>query len=84
MTPKITNEELTAFVEGLEEKSVTGFMDLVNSKEARLWIVEGLKQVIDPNYAPANANAVFAGKRIGEDQRATLERNYTEWNGLKE
>ncbi len=79
MTHQITNEELTAFVEGLEEKNPEGFMNLFISKEARLWIVEGLKQVIDPDYQPCKANAVFSGMRCGENQRDTLEREYNNW-----
>lgn len=80
MTPQITNEELTAFVEFLEDKNPDAFMNLFNSKDARLWIVEGLKQVINPEYKPLSARVYFCGVRIGESQRDTLEREYKNWN----
>jgi len=79
MTPQITNEELTAFVEDLEDRNPDAFMNLTVSKELRLWVVEGLKQVIDPDYKPLSANLIFCGLRIGENQRDSLEREYNNW-----
>lgn len=81
MQPQITNEELKAFVEDLAERNPDAFMsNLATLKEIRLWVVEGFKQAIDPEYKPQHAKAIFAGIRCGESQRDSIEREYvTYW-----